>query len=237
MKNFLFLLICALALNAKAESNSASLDALGNQEPILNKAEPRVPRNTYRVVQKRIVDRHWRTEFSIQSSLLSGGDSYYSTNGLGAHFELHINPRWSLGLRHQWFFNELTNEGKRIFDRSEAEQALSPGNPNNTRIPSLDYPVSQTIATVSYYPLYGKMSLFDSTVSYFDLYVLLGGGQIALSSGGTGVWTSGVGFGAWWTQHFSTRAEVRYQQYTDQALAGGREIGNTMALVGVGFLL
>jgi outer membrane beta-barrel protein len=234
---FLISTLLVAPVAAFAQSNSSAMQRLGNQESLLDKADPQIPRNTYRVVQQRVIDRTWRSEFTLQSGMINGGDSYYSTNALGLQYELHVSPRWSFGLRHAWYFNELTSEGRRIFDRAEAQQLANPYNDGNIRPPILDYPVSQSVATVSFYPLYGKMSLFDASVSYFDVYVMLGGGSMQLERGRTGVATGGVGMGMWWTQHFSTRFEVRAQNYDDQAKINGRNVNSTVATFGIGLLI
>ena len=217
-KLFILLVFIQILLAASvslAQRASGSLNNLGNQENLLDKAHPTVPVNTYRVVQKRIIDRDLRAEFNLNAGLnTSGGDSYYRTKSLGAQLEFHITPMWSIGVRQNYFFNELTAEGKIAFDRSE--EAIKANMGDKADVPVIDYPLEQTIGAISFYPLYGKMSWFDSTVSYFDFYMMLGGGQMKLRYGTTPVTTGGVGLGMWWTQHLSSRIELRYQKYQDQ---------------------
>lgn len=227
-----------LAANATAGVNSKKLNSLGANEALMQKAEPTVPHNTYRIVQKRVIDRITRLEVSVNSGLVNGGDSYYLTNSTGAQMEFHINHRWSIGGRFAQFTNELTREGKNQLAIYEAKHAA--GDPRAS-FPNLDFPQSQYVATISYYPLYGKMSLFDASVSYFDLYILAGAGKMQLLEGESNLATGGVGFGMWWNQHITSRIEVRYQQYKDQGNRSehpeGRQIGNTIAFVGMGFLI
>jgi outer membrane immunogenic protein len=222
---------------SSAQRASGSLNNLGNQENLLDKAQPTVPANTYRVVQKRVIDRDLRAEFNLNAGLnTSGGDSYYRTKSLGAQLEFHITPRWSVGVRQNYFFNELTAEGKIAFETSEAALKVNKG--DSASVPVIDYPLEQTLASVSFYPLYGKMSWFDSNVSYFDFYMMLGGGQMKLRYGTTPVATGGVGLGMWWTQHLSSRIELRYQKYQDQLnMKEARDIDNTTAIFAMGFLL
>jgi outer membrane beta-barrel protein len=210
----LFSVLLFLVSPAHAQKASSSLNSLGGQEALLEKASPSVPVNTYRVVQRRVIDRDLRSELTLGLGLVNGGDAYYRTNSATAQYEFHLNSKWSLGLRHTLFFNELTSEGRTAFDFSE--KAVIAGAGNLANVPVIDYPRQQTLATVSFYPLYGKMSWFESTVSYFDFYFLLGGGQMNLRFGNTPVVTGGAGMAMWWNQHLTTRLEARYQAYKDQ---------------------
>lgn len=224
-----------LGQGAMAAGNTSSLDSLGNQAQMMQKARPSVPANTYRVVQHRVIDRDFRSELGLNMGMVAGGgDSYYQTQNLGVQYDLHLNSRFSLGLRHQMNFNKLTPEGQRVYDRAEAMAAAQ-----NTAysVPDLDQPLSTTLATVSFYPIYGKVSWFESTVSYFDFYVMLGGGQTQLKSGSTGIATGGVGMGMWWNQHLSSRIEMRYQTYEDQIYTGTRKIEGAVASFTMGILL
>lgn len=220
---------------AMAESNSSSLSTLGNQSQIMQKARPSIPANTYRVVQKRVIERDFRSELGISvGTVASGGDSYYETSNLGLQYDFHLSSRWSMGLRYQMNFNKLTPEGKRIYDRAEA---MAQANNTNYVVPDLDQPLSTALATVSFYPLYGKVSWFESTVSYFDFYVMAGGGQIQLKNGASPLMTGGLGMGMWWNQYLTSRFEARYQTYEDQIFTGKRRIEGAVATFTMGLLL
>ncbi len=228
-----FVVACLGALPAMA-GNSDSLKSLGNQEMLLDKARASVPANTYRIVQKRVIDRENRFEFDAAVGGITGGDSYYNTKNIGLQAEYHLTHRWSLGLRYLYNVNELTSEGKRAYD--QAEQTCLTAGCGSANAPGIDWPMSTALATVSFYPLYGKMSWFDSNVSYFDMYVLLGGGVNQLRFGTVPVYTGGIGMGMWWTNHLSSRLEARYQEYDDH-LFGGRRIKDANISFSMGFLL
>lgn len=215
-------------------ANSDSLKKLGNQEMLLDKARPSVPANTYRIVQKRVIDRESRFELAAGLGGITGGDSYYNTKNVGLQAEYHFTHRWSAGLRYLYNMNELTSEGKRVYDQAEA--TIDANNPGAAKAPGIDWPMSTTLATISFYPLYGKMSWFDLNVSYFDMYVLLGGGVNQLRYGTVPVYTGGLGMGMWWTNHLSSRIEARYQEYDDH-LFGGRRIKDANISFSMGFLL
>lgn len=231
----LFMVVSLLIGRQALADNSSSLDSLGDQSKIMQKASPSVPANTYRVVQRRVIDREYRSEIGINMGMVAaGGDSYYQTSNLGLQYDFHLGNRVSLGLRYAKNFNELTPEGKRIFDRAKAMEEA--GN-SNYSVPDLDQPLSTALATISFYPLYGKVSWFESTVSYFDFYLMAGGGQMELKNGSSGVGTAGLGMGMWWNQLLTTRLEARYQNYKDQISTGSRTIEGVVATLTMGILL
>lgn len=221
--------------SAMAQSNSNSLNTLGDQSQVMQKARPSIPANTYRVVQKRVIERDFRSELGISvGTVASGGDSYYETSNLGLQYDFHLNTRFSLGLRYQMNFNKLTPEGKRVYDRAEQ---MAAANNNNYVVPDLDQPLSTALATISFYPVYGKVSWFESTVSYFDFYVMAGGGQTQLKNGSSPLLTGGLGMGMWWNQYLTSRFEARYQTYEDQIFTGKRRIEGAVATFTMGLLL
>jgi outer membrane immunogenic protein len=225
--------VTGLANVAMARDLSKRIDTLGGDKELVKKAQALDARNKFRVVQKRAVDRNWRMELGANVSMHSGGDPYVETQSYGGFFDLHINPRWSIGVRHNENMNTLTSEGKRVFDEAERNGLLQ----DPFQRPAIDYPLSSTLGVISFYPVYGKLNLFDTAVTQFDLYMLGGYGQVKLSSGASDAWTAGGGIGIWWNQHFSTRAEVRYQSYEDKIYTGSRDIDLVVSTLSFGFIL
>lgn len=215
-------------------SNTSSLESLGNQSKIMEKAKPSVPANTYRVVQKRVIDREYRSEFGLTGGMVAGGDSYYQTSSYGLQYDFHLGNRVSIGARYQMHTNSLTPEGKRVYERANA---MAGANNTNYVVPDLDQPLNTMLGTVSFYPVYGKVSWFESTVSYFDFYLMGGAGQISLKNGSSPVMTGGLGMGMWWNQYLTSRLEARYQTYEDQIFTGKRKIEGTVLTFTMGFLL
>lgn len=239
MKNLktlsILLIVSAVSSSAFAQKSSKALQSLGTQESLMEKAQPAVPANTYRVVQRRAINMDYVSEFSASAGAVNGGDSYYRSKTLGLQYDFHFNRWFSIGARHTFFYNDLTPEGKNRADIAQAADDVSFG---AGYWPQMDYPISQTLGTINFYPLYGKMSWFESTVSYFDFYVMAGGGTYRLRSGSTGVGTAGMGLGMWWTQNVSSRIEVRYQQYNDMLTwKDPRRVENTVAMFSMGFML
>jgi len=233
------LLIFSLALAApawaqKSGSLSSELDALGANKDLLRKAKAIDPENRIRVVQNRDVDRHNRFELGVNYGMNAGGDPYVSTNAIGGQMDFHFTPRWSVGARYHSYSNELTSEGKRVFDDAQARK--NAGN-NDFRFPDTDYAKDSWLGLISWYPVYGKLNWFDAAITQFDLYLIGGAGQINLNSGSAPLFSAGGGIGIWLNRYMSTRLEARWQGYRDQVYDGSRNINQTVLSATIGFLL
>lgn len=233
MKKISFFLI-TLSLLTSPMLQAADWDSLGSTEAILKKAKALDPNNKVRVVQKRSVSRDLRFELSGHYGFISGGDSYVKTQSGGAQLEFHINPQWSLGLRYDKYINALTSEGDKIYNQT----ASSITNGNQASLPEIDFPLSSQLATLSWYPIYGKLNLFDMAVTQFDLYLMGGAGLIQLDSGNRSTLTSvGGGAGFWFTNHIMSRLEIRYQGYQDKVYVNDPQVNSMAMHLSLGFLL
>jgi len=215
-------------------SVASELDRLGSNEAIVKRAKTMSTSGKIEIVQKRAVDRHLRFELGGSLGQVAGGNSYLSTTRVTGSLDFHINPRWSLGARYTAFGNRLTDEGDAQF-RSARERQAS-GQFDST-VPEIDFPSSSWLITTSFYPMYGKLNLFNMSVVQFDVYALAGAGQINLRSGTTGTWSAGGGVGVWWNNWFSSRFEIRHQQYSDLVQTGRRDVGMLVGSFGIGILL
>ncbi len=218
----------------KTKSTGSRLDTLGGNEKLVDMATSMDPGNRSRIVQKRIVDRNNALEFGLNYGTVAGGDSYLKSQNLGGTIDFHINPRISIGARYYDFGNDLTPEGRRVFQ--EAREAYEAGG-RSYSIPDIDYPLRSAMGTISWYPVYGKTNLLDWGIAQFDLYLVGGYGQIELSSGWTNLSMAGTGVGLWMTKHLSARGEVRYQNYQDQIITGSRTINSVSLSLGLGLIL
>lgn len=208
---------------------------LGDSQEVVERIKNLDNDQKVRVVQNRMVDRNNRLEMDLNYAYSGGGDSYVKTQNLGAKAEYHINPRWSLGVEYQRAYNALTPEGESQFDKALAAQKIDPA--STDRFPAVDYPLNSQLATISYYPIYGKLNLFDSGIAQFDIYAQLGYGRISLYSGSTSLASAGIGAGIWLSQRVTTRIEVRYQKYKDLLKTDDRDQSNLQALASLGVLL
>jgi outer membrane beta-barrel protein len=220
-----------LVTSAGANNLKNEISALGADGDILKRVKALSPRNRIRVVQKRSVDRNLRFEFGGGFGAISGGDPFLSTKVLLGRADFHLTPRYSLGVQYSSFDNDLNSEGK---NRAE----LAKKYPNNDNlIPKTDHAISSTMAIFNWYPMYGKVNILDSAITQFDVYFLLGAGNISLQSGDTSVATVGGGLAFWISQHISTRLEVRYQTYEDRPEIQQRQLDQTVLSANIGFLL
>lgn len=240
MKSLVLLLslvsITAFAANEKQDANDVDFDSLGGNQVILDRARALEPEKTVSIVQNRTVSRRNRVEIAPEFSGTFGGDTYSRTKSLGLNANYHFNPRWSVGVKYNYSFNDLTPEGKAMVDAAEADYQANPGNPS-AKYAVLDYQKSETLALVNWYPFYGKMNLLDMSVAHFDFYFVGGAGQVELLSGATSTYTGGAGFGFWVSNNFSTRLEMRYQNYTAKYFDKQKDLDLAVASVQMGWML
>lgn len=225
---------------ARAEV-SDELDGLGSSKQAAERAARLESRTRIGIVQGRAVDRHWRVEIGANYGPVAYGDPYVSTQNAGANLDLHINPKFSLGVHYAHAFNQLTDEGQSRFDQARRSAQTS----GDYSIPQVSYPEQSVMGVINWYMTYGKLNFFDWKTVQFDIYSLAGAGQVQVSTqlegktqtSWTSTWTAGGGVGFWLTQHVTSRFELRYQSYADKIYSGSRDLNLVMANFGIGVLL
>lgn len=230
----LFIPTLSLAQGGKKDLKN-EFSTLGDNRDVVERVKNMDTHQKVRVVQNRLVDRNNRIELAGNYAFNGGGDSYVKTQNVGALLEYHINPRWSLGVQYQKSYNTLTPEGENRLEAALVDQTANKG--STMKYPAVDYPLETQLATISYYPIYGKMNLFDTGIAQFDVYVQLGYGKMNLFSGTSDVTSVGMGSGVWLTQRITTRIEGRYQQYEDLLKSNRRKQSNFQAVASIGILV
>lgn len=211
-------------------SASNDLDNLGGNAAVIKKAKRFSSNNKVRIVQNRLVDRDLRLELGLSYGPVANGPSYLNTQQYGGQLEFHIIPQISVGARYLKSANSFTAEGQKMVDAADSV----PGAP----IPDIDETQSQWLATATWYMLYGKLNMFDAGVSQFDIYSIAGAGQITLAKSGVKpTYTAGAGVGFWWSKHFTSRLEARWQGYQDTVATGSRNQNIIVAQAAIGILL
>jgi|GEM_PF-407591 len=205
-------------------------DTLGGNDVLLDKARELNPDQRISIVQDRIVKRRNRLEIAPEVASTLGGDPYNHTTGFALNAYFHINPHWALGAKYEYDTNSVRPEGQALIDQAINER-------DRNLVPEIDYPKGQALAMVNWFPLYGKLNMFDLGVAHFDVYAIGGGGQVFLHSGNASTWTAGGGIGFWFSQHLSTRLEARYQTYDAQKFTGSEKMNLTVGSLQVGYLL
>ncbi|MCB0412452.1 MAG: outer membrane beta-barrel domain-containing protein [Bdellovibrionales bacterium] len=216
-----------------ADDVLGDLDSLGGNKDLVRKARDLDPNNKVRIVQNRLVDRNMRLELGLNYGTVAGGDPYVSTDNVGGRIDFHFTPRFSMGVMYYQSSNDLSSEGQRVYNNAVAAQ--SSGKEYN--YPDSDYAKETTMGVINFYPLYGKLNMFNTGIAQFDVYLLGGYGQVQLRSGAADTYTMGGGVGMWINQHFSARLEARYQAYEDTIASGTRPLDLTVLTAGIGFLL
>ena len=237
MKLLITLAACVGLFSGTLYADEVSdLQGLGSNRALIKRAQKLDPKSRYRIVQKRLVDRNKRFEFSVGGNIVAGGDAYFDTANVGVQADFHINPNWSVGARYYKSNNTLTKEGQRIHDLADANNEAGV----DALVPDLDAPNQAVFGTITFYPVYGKLNFFNVKTVQFDVYTVLGAGSIELlESGQTFAYTAGLGTGIWFNNRITARMEIRYQGYQDSlnSTQGARQLNTVNAGITLGFLL
>ena len=223
-------------VEAVKTANETDFDSLGGNEILFEKAKDLQPDKKVSIVQNRTIEKRNRFEIAPEFSGNFGGDTYSRTKSLGLNVNYHLNYNWSVGLKYNYSFNSLTPEGEAMMDKAIADYNANPQSPS-AAFPELNYQKSETLALVNWYPIYGKFNMLDQGVVHFDLYMLAGYGQIQLAKSSSPSYTAGSGLGFWMTNNFSTRLEMRYQNYTSEYLGISKKMDVAVASIQMGWLL
>ncbi len=237
LKTVLVLILGLTATSALAQTKSLTKEfqSLGDNEQVIDRVKKLDNQQRIRVVQNRLVDRNNRLEAAVSFAMLSGADSYVESKNLGGMLNYHITPRWSVGVAYIKDSNKLTAEGSRLYDAAFTCRQEDPS--CDKRFPAIDFPLETKMVAVSFYPIYGKLNLFDSAIAQFDIYTSVGYGQKKLDSGTSDVVSGGLGIGIWINSFITARLEGRYESYTDLLKTQKRKQSAVSAIASVGVML
>jgi outer membrane immunogenic protein len=215
---------------------SEDVEALGGNTSLLELSKELNPDKKVRVVQNRLVPRENRFEITTGYGQKLGGDAYLQTQAFHFNVEYHLNPKFSFGLIYYNYGNRLSNEGQRIF--KEADEALKAGG-GISSYPNIDPPQHSLLGQMQFYPIYGKINIFDKTIIQFDVSLIAAVGSIQLESGRTAMVSAGIGSGFWINQNISLRLELRHETYKDQDFIykTHRTLNPVHGSIGLGFML
>lgn len=147
--------VWAQELESNIEPEAPLSSDLGQLEPYKNIA----------VIQKKFFPKTERWEFFI-SGLSSLNNKLFTSLGAKANLSYHFSERWSIEGQ-LWFLGQISRDFTENIE-------------NRYQIASSDLVTPQGYAGVNlvWSPIYGKLSLFESTINPFELYFSFGGGLI-----------------------------------------------------------
>ena len=150
-------------------------------------------------------------------------DSHLESTQLTGAYRYHINSKFSLGLRHSIFNNNLSAAGDELFDQESI-------------LPDSDYSIKSTELFGTYNLFYGKLRVSSKRVVYFDNYVTLGYGTVELATMETSTYSADIGVAFWLGKHMSTRLGFKNDFYMQQKKKGNESAHNMMGYVEFGYL-
>jgi outer membrane beta-barrel protein len=186
------------------------------------------------VVQNRLYSKKRTFELSGFVGGVST-DPFASDWSFGGSLGYHLNEYFALNLVY-WKDNVSNSSTYNSFVAS------------NGAVPNTDLPKSFKGAEIAFSPLYGKLSVLNQKIVYFDTHLLLGGGIRELESGNAGSLLLGIGEQIYLSKHFSLRVDYRLLRYTETRLEKslkatlGQPVGQSIRMdssvtVGLTFLI
>jgi outer membrane beta-barrel protein len=220
MKILFFAIILSVPAFA-SDSMTKNLEALNIPD---DQISPTISRDKLFVLNTRYSSLTNRHEASIFGGNNFTAPSHMEQRAVGLTYRYHINPKWSVGLRHTEYYNNLNNSGKTLLGK----EAL---------VAETDFAKSSNEIFGSYNLFYGKMRMTHKTVVYFDQFISLGAGKIDLASGSTNSGILDLGIAFWMGSHMSARIGLKNEFYKQTLLNGdNNNVHNANGYVEFGYL-
>ena len=217
----LFLALFFSATAVASDSITKSLEALNIPD---NQISPTISQDKIFVLNTRYSSLTNRHEASLSGGNNFTAPSHMESRSAGLTYRYHINPKWSVGLRHTEYYNDLNKSGKTLLSQKSL-------------IPDSDFAKSSNEIFGGYNLFYGKMRMTQKTVIYFDQYVALGAGKIDLASGSTNMGLLDLGVAFWIGNHMSARIGVKNEFYQQTLIDGDQAtVHNANGYVEFGYL-
>lgn len=222
MKKILGLLLLVISVSSFAEVDlTKKLDGLRVPD---DKVSPMISEDKLHIVNTRyssLVNRH---EISLSGANNLTSVSHIDNTAVSGLYRYHINSRFSLGLRHNEYYNELTPAGEKLYKEEKI-------------LPDTDFALKSTSAFFGVNTFYGKMRLTQNTIVYFDQYVNIGYGDIELArNGNQKLLNLDLGFVFWGGKHVSSRIGLNNEFYTQRKVDGLTNVHNMMGYIEFGYL-
>lgn len=171
-------------------------------------------------VQSRPLPLTRQSELSIGGGTNVTGDSFLNTRSLDFGYRFHFSDRWAVVLAHTLMQNKLSPAATRLRDA-------------NGMLPDVPFAKTATDLSVEMNLFYGKFRLNSARVYYFDQYVALGVGAVALDRDSATSIVGDVGLAAW-LGRWSARVGLKDYFYSARYSTGPVAAHNLFPHVGVG---
>lgn len=221
------LLLATFVVSSNVVSAATQKSDLSKKLETLNipsdKVTPLVSEEKLYVVNKRYSSLTNRHELSISGGRNFKADSHMETKLLSAAYRYHLNSDWSFGARYSEYYNELSESGEKLYE-------------NKNLLPDTDYAIRSSELFINYNTVYGKLRLTQDTIVYFDQYISLGYGTVALANGETQNYIADLGFSFWIGKHMSARVGAKNEFYKQDKINGDESVHNVQGYIEFGYL-
>ncbi|MBS1962512.1 MAG: outer membrane beta-barrel domain-containing protein [Bdellovibrionales bacterium] len=197
-------LIAALAAVSSAGADDRPLEnMLGDLNTPANQAPASVDSEKLYSVQTRYSSLKNRSEVGVGGGYNFAGSGYLSMSQVQATYRFHFNDRWSLGLFGSYNFNKLNESGKNLLEQ-------------NQLLPDVAYERYRASLLLGFNTFYGKIRFAMDSVTYFDQYIAIGPGLVAMNTGNSAAGVVDVGFVFWLGRSGSVRFGVQNEFFSEK---------------------
>ncbi len=204
---------------------SAAKDAAKRKAALEAAAAHEQLTRSIRVIQQRPFIHSLRFELQLGGGVGLNDDMYQQLQA-SVVGRMHIDEQWAVGVDYLHYFS---SESK-FFDTLVQDFEVFPERSRQHFYGGLE---------VSYAPVYGKFTAFDSAIVHFDVYLLAGAGvtQTNRSADLKPAGMVGLGWRTVITRWFTFNLELRDHLFVEQFRHGSKLWNNVVATAGFGFFL
>jgi len=174
-------------------------------------------------VQGRFSPLKSRSEVSVGGGYNFAGSGYLSMSQIEGAYRFHFSDRLSLGLFGSYNFNKLNESGNTLMNQ-------------NQLLPDVAYERYRASLLLAYNTFYGKIRFGMESVTYFDQYVAVGPGIVAMNTGTSPAGVVDIGFVFWMGRNGSLRFGVQNEFFTEKRVQSTVFRNDAVAHLDIGLL-
>ncbi len=217
-----FVLI-GIVSTAIAASEPSLEEMLQDLETPQNQAPASVAKDKLYSVQGRFAPLKSRSEVTVGGGYNFAGSGYLSMRQIEGAYRFHFSDRFSLGLFGSYNFNKLNESGTNLMNQNQV-------------LPDLAYEQYRASLLFAYNTFYGKIRFGMESVTYFDQYIAVGPGIVAMNTGTSPAAVVDIGFAFWLGRTGSVRFGVQNEFFYEKRVQSTVFRNDAVAHLDVGLL-
>lgn len=221
MKRFAIL---ALAICIQSGHAASLEEQLADLQTPANQAPGSVGYEKFYAVQTRYSPLKNRFEFALGGAHNFNAPGWVSSSQGDLSIRFFINDRWFVSTTGSYAANYLSDSGKRLLEQ-------------RAMLPDVAFAQYRGDLMAGFHTFYGKLRLTLDTVLYFDHYVSIGPGVVALNTDTPWAVVGDTGFVFWFGKNFSWRFGIKDFFYKEIRMISTSYVHDIMGHMQIGYVL